>query len=26
VTAEDYQPVPLENVSRTYIDSVEISE
>lgn len=26
VTSEDYQPVPLENVSRTYIDSVEISE
>lgn len=26
ITAEDYQPVPLENVSRTYIDSVEISE
>ena len=26
ITAEDYNPVPLENVSRTYIDSVEISE
>lgn len=26
ITADDYQPVPLENVSRTYIDSVEISE
>lgn len=26
ITAENYSPVPLENVSRTYIDSVEISE
>ena len=26
MTAENYQPVPLENISRTYIDSVEISE
>lgn len=26
ITAENYQPVPLENVSRTYIDSIEISE
>lgn len=26
ITASDYQPVPLENVSRTYIDSVEVSE
>lgn len=26
MTAEDYKPVPLENVSRTYIDSVEITE
>lgn len=26
ITPEDYSPVPLENVSRTYIDSVEISE
>ena len=26
ITAEDYSPVPLENVNRTYIDSVEISE
>ena len=26
ITAEDYKPVPLENVSRTYIDSVEITE
>lgn len=26
ITAENYNPVPLENVSRTYIDSVEISE
>ena len=26
ITAEDYAPVPLENVSRKYIDSVEISE
>lgn len=26
ITAEDFNPVPLESVSRTYIDSVEISE
>ena len=26
ITAEDYAPVPLENVSRTYIDSVEVSQ
>jgi len=26
ITADDYKPVPLENVSRTYIDSVEVSE
>lgn len=26
ITAENYSPVQLENVSRTYIDSVEISE
>jgi len=26
ITTENYSPVPLENVSRTYIDSVEISE
>ena len=26
ITAEDYNPAPLENVSRTYIDSVEISD
>ena len=26
MTAEGYQPVPLENISRTYIDSVEVSE
>lgn len=26
ITADNYKPVPLESVSRTYIDSVEISE
>jgi len=26
ITAENYAPVPLENVQRTYIDSVEINE
>ena len=26
ITSEDYQPVPLDNISRTYIDSVEITE
>jgi outer membrane PBP1 activator LpoA protein len=26
ITADGYKPVPLENVSRTYIDSVEVSE
>ena len=26
ITSEDYQPVPLDNISRTYIDSVEISD
>ena len=26
ITSEDYQPVPLDNISRTYIDSVEVSE
>lgn len=26
ITAENYKPVPLESVSRTYIDSVEVSE
>ncbi len=25
ITSEDYQPIPLDNISRTYIDSVEIS-
>ncbi len=26
ITSEDYQPIPLDNISRTYIDSVEITE
>ncbi|MBP5485131.1 MAG: penicillin-binding protein activator [Alphaproteobacteria bacterium] len=26
ITSEDYQPVPLDNISRTYIDSVEVTE
>ncbi len=26
ITAEDYKPIPLETVSRTYIDSVELTE
>lgn len=26
ITSADYQPVPLDNISRTYIDSVEVSE
>ena len=26
IISEDYQPVPLDNISRTYIDSVEITE
>ena len=26
ITAEDYKPIPLETVSRTYIDSVEVAE
>ena len=26
ITAEDYKPMPLETISRTYIDSVEVTE